>query len=349
MKPFFSIVVPVYNVEPYLRECLDSVVNQTFSDYECICVDDGSTDGSGSILDEYAAKDKRFIVIHKKNEGVSVARNTALEVVNGRYIVFIDADDAVFRDWLKVFNEVIAKDRCDVVRGCLRYWYGEQDYKHASGSNYSIVARYANQEEVCAWGVAEVLESGYSVLNCVKREIITGVRFPVGVRIMEDCIFSAYVMMRANSVSLIDYEGYLYRMRESSAIHAHGVRQSIVIDLCDLFVALRNFWGDCCLPIKGSVDLSRIKQSIVSFAFRNTMMLGVANRRRLTTPDLDFRKLADALQGLQAIGAFDASVLAWHERVAFKMYIKAANRGGLLFLWKVRAGRDKLAALMRRK
>ena len=71
MKPFFSVIIPVYNVAPYLRECLDSVLKQTFTDWEAICVDDGSTDESGAILDEYAAKDKRFRVIHQANAGVS--------------------------------------------------------------------------------------------------------------------------------------------------------------------------------------------------------------------------------------------------------------------------------------
>lgn len=77
--PFFSIIIPVYNVAPYLRECLDSVLAQTFTDWECLCVADGSTDDSGIILDEYAQKDPRFRVFHKKNGGVSAARNLALD------------------------------------------------------------------------------------------------------------------------------------------------------------------------------------------------------------------------------------------------------------------------------
>ena len=93
--PFFSIIIPVYNVAPYLRECLDSVIAQTFTDWEAICVDDGSTDGSGAILDEYAAKDKRFRVIHQKNAGVSVARNAAIELMHGDWFLFVDADDVI--------------------------------------------------------------------------------------------------------------------------------------------------------------------------------------------------------------------------------------------------------------
>lgn len=338
--PFFSIIIPVYNIAPYLRECLDSVLAQTFTDWEAICVDDGSTDGSGAILDEYAAKDKRFIVIHKKNEGVSVARNTALEVVNGRYIVFIDADDVVLRDWLKVFNEVIVKDESDVVRGSLRYWYGEQDYKHASESNYSIVARYTNQEEVCAWGVAEVLESGYSVLNCVKREIIAGVRFPVGVRIMEDCIFSAYVMMRADSASVIDYEGYLYRMRDDSAIHKHGVRQSKIRDVCDLINAARMFWRDFCLYKPSYAEMECVKKAITMFVFRHvrgTVLTCFAERKVNVVPRSDYVILARSVSALHESGAVEFQTLPFAERLSIWMLYRGTCRWGLLLLSKSRS------------
>lgn len=95
MSPFFSIIIPVYNVAPYLRECLDSVLAQTFTGWEAICVDDGSTDGSGSILNEYKEKDERFKIIHKSNGGVSSARNRGLEHVAGKWVWFVDADDAI--------------------------------------------------------------------------------------------------------------------------------------------------------------------------------------------------------------------------------------------------------------
>lgn len=89
----FSIIVPVYNVAPYLRDCLDSVLAQTCGDWECVCVDDGSTDGSAAVLDDYAAKDARFRVVHKKNEGVAIARNTALDIIKGDWFLFLDSDD----------------------------------------------------------------------------------------------------------------------------------------------------------------------------------------------------------------------------------------------------------------
>ena len=88
-----SIIIPVYNVEKYLHECLDSIINQTFTDIEIICVDDGSTDKSSEILEEYEQKDKRFTVISQPNKGVSAARNRGMQQAKGKYIMFVDSDD----------------------------------------------------------------------------------------------------------------------------------------------------------------------------------------------------------------------------------------------------------------
>ena len=126
MTPYFSIIIPVYNVAPYLRECLDSVLAQTFTDWEAICVDDGSTDGSGVILDEYAAKDKRFRVIHQPNAGVSAARNMALDVAKGEWFLFLDGDDILREDSLELFIPYIQAGRCDglLVHPYISHWDG---------------------------------------------------------------------------------------------------------------------------------------------------------------------------------------------------------------------------------
>ena len=91
-RDLISVIVPVYNVAPYLRECLDSVIRQTYDALQILLVDDGSRDGSSAICDEYAAKDERITVVHQKNQGVSAARNAALDLANGKYVAFVDAD-----------------------------------------------------------------------------------------------------------------------------------------------------------------------------------------------------------------------------------------------------------------
>lgn len=107
MKPFFSIIVPVYNVEAYLNRCLESVCHQDFDDYEIICVNDGSTDNCGKILDQYAANDSRIIVIHQRNGGLSAARNVGTTKASGEWLLYVDSDDHINRHSLSILYSYI--------------------------------------------------------------------------------------------------------------------------------------------------------------------------------------------------------------------------------------------------
>ena len=110
-RPKVSVVIPVYKVEPWLRECMDSLVNQTLKDIEIICVDDGSPDSCGAILDEYARKDNRVKAIHQRNQGVQKARNAGLDIARGEYIALVDSDDYVdLRTYETAYN-LAKKDR----------------------------------------------------------------------------------------------------------------------------------------------------------------------------------------------------------------------------------------------
>ena len=113
--PKVSILVPIYNVESYLRACLDSIMAQTYKDFEAVLVDDGSIDKSGAICDEYAQRDPRFVVVHKKNEGVAKARITAFEHSTGELITFIDADDYVSPEYVEKLSKPILEDGADMV------------------------------------------------------------------------------------------------------------------------------------------------------------------------------------------------------------------------------------------
>ena len=105
----------MYNVEKYLRRCLDSVQNQTFTDWQAICVDDGSPDKSGEIAEEYAKKDKRFVVIHKENGGLSDARNAGMEHATGDYILYIDSDDFIHPQTMEIAYDLAQRDNSDIV------------------------------------------------------------------------------------------------------------------------------------------------------------------------------------------------------------------------------------------
>lgn len=133
MTTKFSLIIPVYNVAPFLRKCLDSIINQEFKDWEAVLVDDGSNDGSGAICDEYAACDVRFRVFHKPNGGVSSARNMALDNARGEWIWFVDSDDWIATDALGSLNNGITRQQnCDLLLFGIRYFnesYREIDYE----------------------------------------------------------------------------------------------------------------------------------------------------------------------------------------------------------------------------
>ena len=113
--PLISIIIPVYKVEPYLRKCLDSVVQQTYRNLEIILVDDGSPDSCGAICDEYATKDERITVIHQENKGLSAARNAGLDIATGDYIQFVDSDDWIEPDALATVLSIAEDHHVDIV------------------------------------------------------------------------------------------------------------------------------------------------------------------------------------------------------------------------------------------
>ena len=114
-KEKVSVIIPIYNVEKYLEKCLNTIINQTYKNLEIILIDDGSTDKSSTICDEYCEKDKRIKVIHKNNEGVSSARNKGIELSKGKYIVFIDPDDYVTDEHVEVLYDCIISNNVDLV------------------------------------------------------------------------------------------------------------------------------------------------------------------------------------------------------------------------------------------
>ena len=115
--PQISIIVPVYNVEPYLHKCIDSILAQTFTDFECILIDDGSPDNCPAICDEYATKDNRIILLHQKNAGVSAARNAGLNIAKGEWIGFVDSDDWIEKNALELLYNKQRETSADIIIG----------------------------------------------------------------------------------------------------------------------------------------------------------------------------------------------------------------------------------------
>jgi glycosyltransferase involved in cell wall biosynthesis len=217
-----SIIIPVYNVAPYLRECLDSVSAQTFSDWEAICVDDGSTDGSSAILDEYAAKDSRFRVVHQANGGVSSARNTALDIAQGKWVSFLDADDKVLCHWLEDIAQA-AKNHPDAdwIRTRYRDLHMNGDTVcWPEGHKLYEKAETVGKNDIVLVAWRKFSRVGVPGLNTFKRSLICNQRYALGMIWSEDILFSIMAAIRANSCVVIGNEDYLYRIREGSAAHS---------------------------------------------------------------------------------------------------------------------------------
>ena len=114
MEKKISVIVPVYKVEKFINRCIDSILNQSYTDFELILVDDGSPDNCGKICDDYASKDKRIVVIHKENGGLSDARNAGIDAMKGQYVTFIDSDDYIHRETFSFLISLIEKENADI-------------------------------------------------------------------------------------------------------------------------------------------------------------------------------------------------------------------------------------------
>ena len=182
-------------------------------------MDDGSSDGSGAILDEYAAKDNRFRVIPQKNAGVSVARNNGLLRASGVYVTFVDGDDVIAADWLRTARKCLDKDRIDLLRMNLSYWK-EGDAIPVVHNMYNIKF-FNGYLDALVWGWDTLLRYGWCCVLFFRRvgtPIENGYGFVPGMRMREDNIFSIGALSWVNAAAQCDYAGYFYRQRKNSAV-----------------------------------------------------------------------------------------------------------------------------------
>lgn len=213
-SPIISIVIPVYNVETYLRLCLDSVLAQTFTDWECILVDDGSQDNSGKICDEYAAKDARIKVVHKENEGSSAARTAGLDAAKGQYCVFVDADDWVDADYLEKMEKA-AKDGADVVL-CDYYMNNDTTEQYIKNGPTSCDPKTVINEIL-----SRKLHAGLWN-KMFTRELCTGsdVCFPK-YNYYEDMYFLISVLQHAKKITYLPPPSATYHYRYNPSSYTH--------------------------------------------------------------------------------------------------------------------------------
>ncbi len=217
LKMKLSIIVPIYNVEPYLRRCVDSLLAQDLAEdgYEIILVDDGSTDGSGQVADALAAQHTNVHVIHKKNEGVSVARNTAMAVAKGKYVQFVDADDYIMPN---VLGELVAKmdaEQLEMLRFNYRFVDDNGDVTHPN--KYSQPDDYS--DSICdgLTFLNERLGGGCYAWQFMFAHELTCINFMHGIALGEDTYWTIQMLMRVKRITSVDSVIYNYFVRGESA------------------------------------------------------------------------------------------------------------------------------------
>ena len=237
MNPKISIIIPIYNKSRYLNTVLEQIKNQSFKDFECILIDDGSNDGSAEICDSYSSADERFKVIHKVNGGVSAARNTGLDVARGNYITFIDADDEITENYLEILYAPAVESRADmVVGGCQKFW-------DDSDKTVWVCCPFEGLVDIktVLGGFAEAqYKNGIYGICCNKLipyRIVADIRFNPSIKLAEDLDFYLSVYPKLKSIYFLSERNYLYRQEAENS--------SVIINDKDI-----DYFSQLCIQLK---------------------------------------------------------------------------------------------------
>lgn len=221
----FSIILPVYNVESYLQECVDSILKQTFVDYEIILVNDGSTDRSPELCDRLAEKHGCIRVIHKKNGGLSDARNYGTRAALGEYIVYIDSDDFLIKDNFLEKLAQKAENKSDLIfYKYQKYFDATQKFEDCRYTYCSAIKGESYSDKISALVKADAFY-GMAWIKAIRKEIIdkNGIEFEVGL-LGEDMEWNYHIIFHSMSISFIDEAFIAYRQREGSITSSHKLK-----------------------------------------------------------------------------------------------------------------------------
>lgn len=238
MENMISIIMPVYNSERYISEAIDSVCNQSYSNWELIIVDDGSTDSSPEIIDEYAERDCRIKVFHRSNEGVSAARNFALDNISGEYVTFIDSDDIYYTDRLKIMLNVFKQNpKCDAV------FAGYKEFRGSIGINNEPIGPIKTElieEDILKKVISDTRK--HFVWNAIlKSEIAKSEKFSP-LRFAEDFCYFRDCARHFKQIATLDAVLYYYRRDNENSMTSHFFIEKYIPDYMKL---VENMYGFC--------------------------------------------------------------------------------------------------------
>ena len=225
-----SIIVPFYNVEEYLEQCLDSIQSQTYKNIEVILVNDGSTDGSKEICEKYCKRDTRFRLMNQTNQGQSVARNRGMQETTGEFLTFVDSDDIIKEDMLEQLMKQMTSENIDIVE-CW-YTHNEQELKPKTEENIGIVFRGDAKEALISLCRDNIVRLN-PVAKLFRREVILNFPFLEGL-IYEDVYSGIGILKQIRNMVKINYTGYYYRLRSGSTMNREfNLKNLDLFTICD--------------------------------------------------------------------------------------------------------------------
>lgn len=296
--PEISVIIPVYNASRYLPECLESIMAQTFSDIEIICINDGSTDNSLQILQDFKQKDSRIKIIDQKNAGVSAARNAGLAIASGKYLGFVDGDDTVSGEYFQKLLLEAERTGADAV------------YSRFAKTTASDSEKVLNREEIISYLLPEFFkrDTYNSVCNKIFRTetVKSGEHaFPTGTALGEDAYFNICFLVKAERIAILEYSGYHYRDVPGSAtrnIAKHDYLKRIV-------EVYRTDWQPVIGDLISGQDMLKLKKIRLVNAIISLIYI-YANRGNDMTDRQRFTKLHEIVQHSDIVEVFSNLQLA---------------------------------------
>lgn len=298
-NPLISVVVPVYNAEQYLTGCLDSILDQTFTNFEVICVDDGSPDNSAEILNKYVQQDRRVKIIRQKNQGVSISRNNAIERACGEYIFFVDSDDYIVPQALEFLYRAITEQNADIA--CANFCYTSERYKRMEFVlQYQNISKRIFANPLYTYFTQRKIIYGMIWNKLYKSDMVKNTKF-IPDRLFEDEIFTALIIEKCQKLIHVDFDVYYY-FGNSESIS----RRKIDSDMLDDFMKNIEF---LCMHFANTNEIRVIKErkikALLSMSYKKIIALEDVNERKKLLSELKIKVKELSNKGLIGYGDFN--------------------------------------------
>lgn len=316
--PAISLIIPLYNAEKYLRPCLDSVKNQTFEDMEVICINDGSTDMTSDIVNEYVAEDSRFRLIEQENAGCSMARNHGLKSALSPYVALLDQDDVLHPQAMEVLYHLITKYNADVAEFTNQTVADEFELKNPPHYDIENIPAEYSQDAFHYWFRKP---KGGSVLvwnRLYKKDAIAGIEFPKDIQPAEDTIFTLKVMYQVVSIVHTDTKLLYYRDSSTSVMNQGKTDKYVRVHAAAGQVLYDYFLNSN--RIQNKQDYKLLEKYITRFIFKSVISQPLRRMKDKETRLQSLEKARELAISLYEEGALKPELLGWRKARACKLF-----------------------------